>query len=350
MPQKRLAYLDMAKGVGIFLVVLGHIEYIEENTLKWIFSFHMPLFFIIGGILFYTQREKRQSVFRKVQGILTPYLSFSLMLLTVNGLTHLQNPNSPSAGELLRQLVDTFSGYGVHILWFLPAYFIGNALFLLLNRRLSAGLRNLAVILLAAAAFVTAKSLGLDQYAQMECSLLGYAGFDLLITVLRGLLALPFLLTGWYLGALEAVLFMPKDESRAESGRWLCLALSLLMLPGAFLAVRLPVFDLHYLYVEPIHYLTAGLSCTGLLCLMRALPESRVLSWLGRNSLVIMCTHAAFFVIYYVSLGMFFFKKWIPMSWPAFNLGVAVLVCVAEIPIVYVFNRWFGRLLGRSSQ
>lgn len=45
MQQKRLDYLDMAKGIGIFLVILGHIEYIQEDTLKWISSFHMPLFF-----------------------------------------------------------------------------------------------------------------------------------------------------------------------------------------------------------------------------------------------------------------------------------------------------------------
>lgn len=44
MQQKRLDYLDMAKGIGIFLVILGHIEYIQEDTLKWISSFHMPLF------------------------------------------------------------------------------------------------------------------------------------------------------------------------------------------------------------------------------------------------------------------------------------------------------------------
>lgn len=45
----RYSSLDIAKGLGIILVVLGHI--IPENI--WarsiIYSFHMPLFFLISG-------------------------------------------------------------------------------------------------------------------------------------------------------------------------------------------------------------------------------------------------------------------------------------------------------------
>ena len=63
MPRRRLTYLDMAKGIGIFLVILGHIEYIREDTLKWISSFHMPLFFVIGGILAYEKREEGRPLF-----------------------------------------------------------------------------------------------------------------------------------------------------------------------------------------------------------------------------------------------------------------------------------------------
>ena len=144
--------------------------------------------------------------------------------------------------------------------------------------------------------------------------------------------ALPFLLMGWYLATI------PKG--------WL----TFLLLPGSLLALRSSVFDLHYLYLHPVHYLNAFLCCAGIVSLVKALPVSRVLCWLGRNSLVIMCTHATFLVVYYVSLGMFFLKKWIPMSQPVFNLGVAILVCAAEVPIVWIFNRRFGHLIGRSSK
>ena len=342
MPRKRLTYLDMAKGIGIFLVILGHIEYIREDTLKWISSFHMPLFFVIGGILAYEKREEGRPLFSalaaRARGTLVPYAAFTIMLLTMNTLEHLLEPGALSGAQLARQYVDAATGYGIHILWFLPAYFTAGAIFLLLEKGLRPVSRNLAVLLLAVGAYGVTVIFRLDQYAVTDLSLAGFAGMDLLITLLRGILAMPFLLMGWYLGAFYGRL--PRKAFPV---------LALLLIPGGILALHLSVFDLHYLYVEPWHYLAAFLSCAGLTALMRALPAIRPLAWLGRNSLVIMCTHATFFVVYYVSLGMFFIDNRIPLPQPVFNLGVAVLVCAAEIPVVLIFNRYFGYLLGRKS-
>ena len=342
MPRRRLTYLDMAKGIGIFLVILGHIEYIREDTLKWISSFHMPLFFVIGGILAYEKREEGRPLFSalaaRARGTMVPYAAFTIMLLTMNTLEHLLEPGALSGAQLARQYVDAATGYGIHILWFLPAYFTAGAIFLLLERGLRHVSRNLAVLLLAVGAYGVTVIFRLAQYAVMDLSLIGFAGMDLLITLLRGILAMPFLLMGWYLGA-----FYGRLSRKAFP------VLALLLIPGGILALHLSVFDLHYLYVEPWHYLAAFLSCAGLTALMRALPAIRPLAWLGRGSLVIMCTHAAFFVVYYVSLGMFFIDNRIPLPQPVFNLGVAVLVCAAEIPVVLIFNRYFGYLLGRKS-
>ena len=342
MPRKRLTYLDMAKGIGIFLVILGHIEYIREDTLKWISSFHMPLFFVIGGILAYEKREEGRPLFSalaaRARGTMVPYAAFTIMLLTMNTLEHFLEPGALSGAQLARQYVDAATGYGIHILWFLPAYFTAGAIFLLLERGLRPVSRNLAVLLLAVGAYGVTVIFRLDQYAVTDLSLAGFAGMDLLITLLRGILAMPFLLMGWYLGAFYGRL--PRKAFPV---------LALLLIPGGILALHLSVFDLHYLYVEPWHYLAAFLSCAGLTALMRALPAIRPLAWLGRNSLVIMCTHAAFFVVYYVSLGMFFIDNRLPLPQPVFNLGVAVLVCAAEIPVVLIFNRYFGYLLGRKS-
>lgn len=52
----RLEYLDAAKGLGILLVILGHIYAWNPNInrkilVTWIYSFHMPLFFIVSGML-----------------------------------------------------------------------------------------------------------------------------------------------------------------------------------------------------------------------------------------------------------------------------------------------------------
>lgn len=45
---KRLEWVDIAKGIAILLMIVGH-EVKNVNLLTLIFSFHMPLFFILSG-------------------------------------------------------------------------------------------------------------------------------------------------------------------------------------------------------------------------------------------------------------------------------------------------------------
>lgn len=47
---KRYTWIDCMKGIGIILVVLGHI-YKDNFMGQWIYSFHMPLFLVLSGFL-----------------------------------------------------------------------------------------------------------------------------------------------------------------------------------------------------------------------------------------------------------------------------------------------------------
>ena len=147
----------------------------------------MPLFFVVGGILAYLKRDTGRSAFEtigsRIQGVLTPYLSFSLMLLAMNTITSIRNPETLSGTVLAKQYIDTFTGYGVHILWFLPAYFIAGAVFALVQG-MREWQRNLMILLLALGAYGLSAGLGLDQYVTWECSPIRYLGYDLLITCL----------------------------------------------------------------------------------------------------------------------------------------------------------------------
>ena len=353
MPKKRLDYLDMAKGVGIFLVVLGHIEYLSESTMRWIFSFHMPLFFVIGGILSSTFAGKeampfRENIRKRAGGTLTPYASFSIMILTMHLFEFFFQPERISERELARELVDSITGYGLHTLWFLPVYFLSGTLFYLFRcsfggkRYGSVGI-GICILALDVLAFCLIYGLRLDQYPVLERELLWHAGMNLLVLLMRVLIVLPF----FFLGRCYAGLIKGKRDGRkalhAGAG-------ALLFAVGAYASQQSSILDLHYLYIYPIHYLTASVSCIGLLELMRVLPASRILSYLGQNSLVIMCTHGPMYMLYYVSLGMFFVRKLIPMTDSVLYGWIAVAACAAEVPVIWIFNRYFSYLLGRKSK
>lgn len=77
---KRLEWVDIAKGIGIFLMVMGH-SGIPRSMHDWIYSFHMPFFFILSGYFFVSGKYTlKELVRRKVKTILLPYFFFSIII------------------------------------------------------------------------------------------------------------------------------------------------------------------------------------------------------------------------------------------------------------------------------
>jgi fucose 4-O-acetylase-like acetyltransferase len=87
-------WVDYAKGIGIVLVVYGHVASglfnagipVDEHAFRLadsvVYSFHMPLFFFLSGLFFYSSLEKRgavRMVASKVDTILYPYVVWSLI-------------------------------------------------------------------------------------------------------------------------------------------------------------------------------------------------------------------------------------------------------------------------------
>ncbi len=46
---KRIHWIDIARGMAMDLVVIGHLG-LKNQFVQWIYSFHMPLFFILSGM------------------------------------------------------------------------------------------------------------------------------------------------------------------------------------------------------------------------------------------------------------------------------------------------------------
>lgn len=72
--KQRVAYIDIAKAIGITLVILGHME-ISGNLYNYLFSFHMPLFIILSGMVF-----KRERIWKNVKVLLISFLSLTIIL------------------------------------------------------------------------------------------------------------------------------------------------------------------------------------------------------------------------------------------------------------------------------
>lgn len=75
-----MEWVDWTKIIGIFLVTLGHGNLVSVELNTFIYSFHMPLFFILSGILF-KYRNFIESLKKGWHTLLVPYFIINLIIL-----------------------------------------------------------------------------------------------------------------------------------------------------------------------------------------------------------------------------------------------------------------------------
>ena len=83
----RNASLDRAKGIGILLVILGHLLVYKEHLSNIVYYFHMPLFFVISGcfLTYNPQISLKDQVVKVCYQLLFPYMFFHLIMAVLLG-------------------------------------------------------------------------------------------------------------------------------------------------------------------------------------------------------------------------------------------------------------------------
>ena len=145
-------WIDALRAIGIFFVVLGHTpgleeptSYLERSLSKYIFSFHMPMFFFLSGYLI-SEGSMSESFFtfagKYFKRLIIPYLFFGVLsyLFWFFVLRH-YGRNQTNPVTWMRPLVGIFYGNGVNdwlrpnpVLWFLPCLFLTHLLFYWLRK------------------------------------------------------------------------------------------------------------------------------------------------------------------------------------------------------------------------
>ena len=126
----RKLWLDIAKGIAILLMVIGHTS-IPNVASNFIYAFHMPLFFIASG---FTSNYKKHSplnyICHKASAIMLPFVIYSVIVAC---LLHYILGN-----DLVFLLLNGWSGYA---LWFIPVLYLASILAMLISHTQNAYLR-----------------------------------------------------------------------------------------------------------------------------------------------------------------------------------------------------------------
>lgn len=125
----RHRYLDVAKGLGILLVVFGHNRVVgpeHPQLFSLVFSFHMPLFIFVSGMTFRDAVALPELARRRWYTLLRPYF-FTLLLVSLAFFVVKYRFDLQQLGITLLKL---FYGTGRSLpwqwLWFLPLLFLIN--------------------------------------------------------------------------------------------------------------------------------------------------------------------------------------------------------------------------------
>ena len=122
MKKERIEWVDIAKGIGILLVIFGHCVYLGKFAHNWIFSFHMPLFFVLSG-LFFKEMEMVPLIKKKLKQLVIPYVIFCFIGLLITLL--IPAWRNFSIKDILRELYWGYpNSFNVSSVWFLICLFV----------------------------------------------------------------------------------------------------------------------------------------------------------------------------------------------------------------------------------
>ena len=125
---RRIKYVDICKGFGILLMIAGHIR--GGDLQAWIYSFHMPLFFIISGLTFSGENNKRSDLLYKyTRNMMWPYFTFSIITILYRFILNLCYESVVSLSVIRGDINSFLMMWGIGNLWFLPCMLISKLVF-----------------------------------------------------------------------------------------------------------------------------------------------------------------------------------------------------------------------------
>ncbi len=274
---KRIDYLDMAKGISMIAIIAGHLGNGAINQV--VFTFHVPIFFLISGY-FMKPEDDIPFIKKKAKQLMLPYvIACAFVILGAAIVSVITNRGiSQVVSKMKYWFLAAVYGSGTieyngsfHIgiigaLWFLPALFFS----LILVQYLIKQQYNLLLIII--------------------CSYVGYKTtnmFWLPLSIQAGAFASIFVYCGYQMKKMN---LLEKQSSILLTGGAVLWLVSILHFAGFYVVRNYSANG----FLDILGAL-AGSYVVIVLCkkMETMLPNlSKILIFWGRNSLVLLCVHA----------------------------------------------------------
>lgn len=352
----RLKSVDAARFIGIVLVFFGHlveqVMYLENPAAaaqyKWVYSFHMPLFFLLAGTVFSDLKVRTglgAFLKRRWSSRLVPYFFFSALIaglsLVIPG--WFPTVDLSSVEGYIQGAVSTLKGVPAFNipLWFLGCLVGVEILHFCLARFWTSMLR------LACAALVFYL---FGYYLNLQVDFFSSGLVFWLLNLVP--LGYAFYLTG--------LLIKRSGVLAREFSRWQLLIGAGICLVGVFLTYDLNQGPFRLLEAvvlllgAPGHVLlfplTALMGIALVLILAKLAPDWPLLHHLGENTLLIYCLHGIFYHFVNPPLAAWMVGFLPAAGWSIFIFGaLATILSVAlTVPLAILIKRYIPQVIGAA--
>lgn len=268
--KERIEYIDFFRGVGIILMVMGHMAfgglqgfgYLIE---KYIHSFHMPMFFIISGYFYQKKVNWISFVKGKTRTIMLPYIAFG------GGYSIIWYLSNRDIRPIFRLLwVNDYDLPYEGALWFLTALFLTTIIFDGIQRIFKKEAAILVMCIICVGIGHITCILNIQLPWSLDAALVGVG-----LMYVGGVIKRNDVLMNlkWYYSAIMAVIVA-----------WL------IYLNGAVNMNGGTYSNIFLFWINAVGATIVGLNWSRYFC--EKIPDSVLsgfVSWIGRNSIVFLC-------------------------------------------------------------
>lgn len=325
-----LNWIDVAKGICILAVILGHMG--ETKIDNFVFAFHLTTFFILSGYTLKADKLDKNYVSSKFKRLLIPYSVTCLCILVADIVNiiiikHIYTINDIST-SIINDLIRTFFASGsiksfgnimlpsrIGGIWFFPALFFALIMCKLIITKANSYRTKFGIsVALAFIAMITAKYIWLP------------------FSIQSAMFACPFIIFGKYLQECEILKKIKAKE----------------------IILFLVVFVLGYIKNKNmISFATASMrdwiftpiigiaSSIIIIKLSMFIEKCKVLKYIGKNSLYVLCIH-----IFLLECGGYYITKLYnklsiePKFY--FTVIIHVILCLIVTAIINYIKKYLG--------
>jgi fucose 4-O-acetylase-like acetyltransferase len=152
--RERVVWIDVARGIGIVIVVAGHV-FTAADVHRVIFLFHMPFFFFLSGWVFRPTQDLAGFARKRLMALALPYAAFLVSVALIDTLLslfdHVVTVRLWSKGSLRLLLGGSMLHGAEGVFWFVPCLLFVSLLYAVLRSRLGKPSRPAMLAALACA-------------------------------------------------------------------------------------------------------------------------------------------------------------------------------------------------------